>query len=233
MNKHFLIFFIALFLVFSTITSFAQNTVTKERLLQMFRFSDDDKSWDKAAQVALDNPNILMQIIFIPKEERDNFNGRHNALMFLKICSYQNKIPKEQYLDAAFKVLKNIEQYAYPYSMETEKFTIQGEIAHYGLDNPNIAISENFLTLYSILKTAYANDLIKNQGVINSLNKKLENAQKSLQKNNKNSQKTAINQIEAAINELDAQRGNHITEDAHKILTQYCQNLITKIQNTN
>jgi hypothetical protein len=94
-------------------------------------------------------------------------------------------------------------------------------------------ISKQFSGFSTLLNSMATAGLIRNSGIINSLNQKIDNARKSLEKKNNNAKKTSINHIEAAVHELNAQRGNQITEDAHKILTQYCQNLITKIQNTN
>ena len=74
------------------------------------------------------------------------------------------------------------------------------------------------------------NDLIKNNGLKNSLAKKYENSLKSLKKGNKT---PAINQLEAAKNEINAQSGKGIDTTAANILIRYTDNLIAHINSTN
>ena len=73
-------------------------------------------------------------------------------------------------------------------------------------------------------------DLIKNNGIKNSLAKKYENSLKSLKKGNKT---PAINILEAAKNEINAQSGKSIDTTAASILVRYTDNLIAHINSTN
>lgn len=67
---------------------------------------------------------------------------------------------------------------------------------------------------------------ITNQGIINSLNAKLDSAKSSLLRGNF---KTAKNQLNAFINELDVQKGKHVNENAWALLKANAEYLLTKI----
>ena len=65
------------------------------------------------------------------------------------------------------------------------------------------------------LSQFYGLNLIKNQGIYQSLDAKLAAAQDSL---NKNQQKTMINQLQSLINDLNAQNGKGVNASAYNIL---------------
>ncbi len=65
------------------------------------------------------------------------------------------------------------------------------------------------------LNRFYSEGKIDNQGIFDSLTKKLEGAQAALDKGQTNA---AINKLEAFINEVEAQSGKHITADAASLL---------------
>jgi 2',3'-cyclic-nucleotide 2'-phosphodiesterase (5'-nucleotidase family) len=73
----------------------------------------------------------------------------------------------------------------------------------------------------------YDEGKIDNQGIANSLTKKLENVQKSLDKGKIDS---AINQLNAFINEVQAQSGKHITTEAAKVLIADAQWVINSLK---
>jgi hypothetical protein len=70
-------------------------------------------------------------------------------------------------------------------------------------------------SLVSSVNSFFAEGLIDNGGIQNSLLKKIGNAQKDIDKGNLD---TAINKLEAFINEVQAQSGNHITVEAADLL---------------
>lgn len=67
---------------------------------------------------------------------------------------------------------------------------------------------------------------ITNQGIINSLNVKLNAAKESIAKGNN---KTASNQLNAFINELEAQKGKQVNENAWALLKANAEFLINKL----
>lgn len=67
---------------------------------------------------------------------------------------------------------------------------------------------------------------ITNQGILNSLNVKLNAAKESIAKGNN---KTAVNQLNAFINELDAQKGKQVNENAWALLRANAEYLISKL----
>ena len=67
---------------------------------------------------------------------------------------------------------------------------------------------------------------ITNQGIINSLNVKLNSAKQSILKGNN---KAAQNQLNAFINELDAQKGKQVNENAWVLLKANAEYLISKL----
>ncbi len=92
------------------------------------------------------------------------------------------------------------------------------------------SLDENYSNADLIITQMKENDLIKNNGLKNSLAKKYENSLKSLKKGNKT---PAINQLEAAKNEINAQSGKGIDTTAANILIRYTDNLIAHINSTN
>jgi 2',3'-cyclic-nucleotide 2'-phosphodiesterase (5'-nucleotidase family) len=87
-----------------------------------------------------------------------------------------------------------------------------------------IATTESLL---SGVTRFYSEGKIDNQGIANSLTKKVENAQKSLEKGKPD---TAINQLNAFINEVQAQSGKHITTEAANLLIADAQWVIAHLK---
>jgi hypothetical protein len=162
----------------------------------------------------------------------DTSGARANGLELLSECAEEGKITQAHFFDVITRLYNQIGSIAHPSRLDRSKGHIMGVLSCF-CDEPNYSISQKFTGFSSLMNSMATAGLIRNSGIINSLNQKIDNARKSLEKKNYNAKKSAINHIEAAVHELNALRGNQITEDAHKILTQYCQNLITKIQNTN
>ena len=67
---------------------------------------------------------------------------------------------------------------------------------------------------------------ISNEGIMNSLDQKLENAKQQLQKGNT---KSASNIIQAFINEVEAQNGKHLTSEAYALLKYNAEYLLEKM----
>ena len=191
-----------------------------------------DPNFMQTRQLALQNPNLLEEIIFYSDMNGDTSGARANSLELLDECADTGRITQAHFFDLTLRLYNQIGSIAHPSRLNSSKNHIKGVLACFG-NKPNYPISQQFTGFSTLMNSMSTAGLIRNNGIINSLNQKIDNAKKSLEKKNNNAKKTAINHIEAAINELNAQRGNQITEDAHKILTQYCQNLITKIQKTN
>ena len=70
-------------------------------------------------------------------------------------------------------------------------------------------------TLISYKHEAFARGWIDNQGIVNSLDAKLDNVKKHLEKQKT---KQAINVLNAFINQVEAQNGKHLTSEAYALL---------------
>jgi len=83
-------------------------------------------------------------------------------------------------------------------------------------------------TLISYKHQAFALGWIKNQGIVTSLDAKLENAKRQLQRNNKTAAK---NTLQAFVNEMEAlnKQGNQITSEAYALLKFNAEYLISKL----
>ena len=81
--------------------------------------------------------------------------------------------------------------------------------------------------LRSSIQVASDLNWIDNKGILNSLMKKLENAEAAFARGQI---KTTINELNAFINEVKAQKGKHIKEEAADILINDAQSLIEQIQ---
>ncbi|MDP1624431.1 MAG: hypothetical protein Q8L64_01550 [bacterium] len=68
--------------------------------------------------------------------------------------------------------------------------------------------------------------LITNQGILRSLQAKLDVFTKNYRKGE---YKTALKNINAFVNELDAQRGKHVSEQAYQTLKTYAETIITNV----
>jgi hypothetical protein len=191
-----------------------------------------DPNFMQTRQLALQNPSLLEEIMFYSDMNGDTSGARFNCLRILKECGEKGIITSAHFFDVCFRLYNQMPSIAHPSRLNDSKNYVKGTVANF-MNQVTFPISKQFSGFSTLLNSMSTAGLIRNNGIINSLNQKIANAKKSLEKKNNNAKKTAINHIEAAVHELNAQRGNQITEDAHKILTQYCQNLITKIQNTN
>lgn len=74
---------------------------------------------------------------------------------------------------------------------------------------------------------AFALGWIDNQGIVNSLDAKLDNAKQKLQQGNENA---AINQLQAFINEVEAQKDKHLTSETYALLKFNAEYLIAKLE---
>jgi len=96
-------------------------------------------------------------------------------------------------------------------------------------DPPNPFIPLAFLdTLISYKHQAFALGWIKNQGIANSLNQKLENARRQLERGNKT---PARNMLRAFVNEVEAlnKQGKQLTSEAYALLKFNAEYLIGKL----
>lgn len=93
---------------------------------------------------------------------------------------------------------------------------------------PDPFIYTDFLgTLISYKHQAYELGWIDNQGIVNSLNKKLEHAKEQL---DKGKTKQAINHLNTFINEVNAQEGKHLSSEAYALLKYNAEYLIEKLE---
>ncbi len=93
---------------------------------------------------------------------------------------------------------------------------------------PTVFSSTAFVdTLISYKHQAFSFGWIDNQGILNSLDQKLENTRKELRKGKK---QTAINELRAFLNEVEVQKDKHLTSEAYALLKFNAEYLIQKLE---
>ncbi|HNW34282.1 MAG TPA: hypothetical protein PKM25_05070 [Candidatus Ozemobacteraceae bacterium] len=222
-----IILFFFLFLVSTSV--FGLN---KETLWSALTFADTPESNVAARSLGLSNPSILEEVLFIKDTEKDNVVGRESAFLLLQECSLQQIISKEYFLLIAFRFLSQIDKLAFPNIVEKERDKFISMIGAYGKDlqsgNFLFSLQESFSVLVLQIDAMYANALISDYGLLNSLRAKIRNAQKLSEK--WNTSKAAANLLLAAINEAEAQQGKHLTVEAARIFITFCQRIIKQIE---
>lgn len=212
----------------------AQQPLTRDSLAATLAMADDEKSVNEAHILALQNPQLLEEILFIPKEVMDNGVARSNAFVYLLECTGPGgPVTKEYFFGLAFRLIKDINKYAFPDQVEGELAYYRGQLANYGFD-PVLKINhlsalDSLKAFLVCLDALFSNNLIDNEGVFKSLKAKVSNAQQFLEKQKK---EPAINILTAAINEVEAQKNKHLTTDAYYILKMSCEKLIEQIRIT-
>jgi hypothetical protein len=94
-------------------------------------------------------------------------------------------------------------------------------------DPPSPFVSLGFLdTIISYKHQAFSLGWIDNQGIVNSLDAKLDNAKKHLEKGKTT---PAINVLQAFVNEVEAQKDKHVTSEAYALLKYNAEYLIAKL----
>ncbi len=95
-------------------------------------------------------------------------------------------------------------------------------------DPPSPFIQINFLdSLISYKHQALSLGWIDNQGIVNSLDSKLDNARKKLAVGDINAAKNILN---AFVNEVEAQKGKHLTSEAYALLKYNAEYLIGRLK---
>ena len=190
----------------------------KDTLWSAITFADNPASTQEAMALAVANPDILKELLFISDFEKDNSVGRGNAIVILLSCSINNLISQEQFFSSVFSLLSRIEDYVHPSRLTVEKARISMILGNYGFDPANnkfhLSLADAFSTLITAIESMQEQGLITNYGVARSLKTKIENAKKSYLKSSPGSVRASINQVEAALNELSAQTGKHLSEEA-------------------
>ncbi len=223
MKKIKLLFLLVGFCIFTYSTSFA---IDKETLWTKLTYSQNAET----EEIARQNLSLVEEIVFLSDMQRFNGGARDNGLQVLRRATITGLMTPTKYFGILLRLFNQATSVAHPTRVEDLKKMITGQLATFGR---NVPLTSNFTT-FSVLANSLSSDgFVKNQGILNSLNQKISNAQQSFEKKGPNAKQTAVNQVEAAINELNAQSGKGITEDGCQILSGYCKNLITKIQATN
>ena len=157
------------------------------------------------------------------------------AIVLLDRGRINGLISNERFLSIMLNQIKDIQLYVNGRAIESELNHINFLISFMNYSYlPNqgalCLLDVNYSNAELIITKMKEHDLIKNNGIKNSLAKKYENSLKSLKKGNKTS---AINILEAAKNEINAQSGKGIDPTAANILIRYTDNLIAHINSTN
>ncbi len=204
--------------------------ISQDKLKRILASADDEKSAKHTIQTGLDNLEMLPDILLL---SNCNSAVRDNAVIILANATYKNLFAKDRFISIMLNQIKNIHLYSYPSEIEMNKAFINNIVSYFGYKINKEAlysIDESYSHADLIITQMKEHDLIKNNGIKNSLAKKYENSLKSLKKGNKT---PAINQLEAAKNEINAQSGKGIDTTAANILIRYTDNLIAHINSTN
>jgi len=205
----------------------------KNTLWSAITFADNPVSTQEAMALAVANPDILTEILFISDFEKDNSVARNNAVIILLSCSLNNVISQAQFFNSVFSLLSRVEDYVHPSRLVAEKARISTTLGNYGFDSANnkfyLSLSDAFSSLITVIKSMQEKGLIKSSVLAKSLKTKIENAKKSYLKNSPGSVRASVNQVEAALNELSAQTGKHLSEEASLILNKFGTNIVTAL----
>ena len=224
-NNIILIIFLILSLFTNVCYAFSQ-----EKIIRLLSSADDEQSAKYTLQIGFDNLEMLPNILLL---KNCNPLARDNSIIILTNATYKKLFSKERYMSIMLNQIKNIHLYTAPSEMELDRIFISNVVSYfsYRLDQGALcSLDENYSNADLIITQMKEHDLIKNNGIKNSLAKKYENSLKSLKKGNKT---PAINQLEAAKNEINAQSGKGIDTTAANILIRYTDNLIAHINSTN
>lgn len=220
-------------LIFVFLLPIGLFALDKDALWSAITFADNPASTKKAMALAVANPDILKEILFISDFEKDNSVGRGCAITILLSCSINNIVSREQFFSSVFSLLSRIEDYAHPSRLVEEKARISMILGNYGFDPANnkfyLSLADAFSALITAIESMQEQGLIKSDGLARSLKTKIENAKKSYFKNSPGGVRASINQVEAALNELSAQTGKHLSEEASLILNKFCTNIVTAL----
>jgi 2',3'-cyclic-nucleotide 2'-phosphodiesterase (5'-nucleotidase family) len=117
----------------------------------------------------------------------------------------------------------------YTLALGDHTFTVNAMDKAYNQSSQSVTftVTATSQSLVFAVNRFYSEGKIDNDGIQNSLLKKLENAQKDIDKGKLD---TAINKLEAFINEVQAQSGKHIAEDAANLLIADAQWVIAHLK---
>lgn len=215
------------------VASWPSFAIDRETLWSKLEFPGSSPGgYIETVKIAKQNLGLVEEILFLSDMQRDNGPARFCSLSILRQACEEGLITQEHFFDVCLRLYGQINSIAHPKRLESSKNQIKGQLANFA-EQAHFPLSQQVSGFSSLSSSLFAANLIKNQGLLTSLNQKIANAQKGLEKKNSAAKSSAVNQVQAAINELNAQRGKGIAEDGYLILSVYCQNLINKIQNIN
>ena len=221
--------FILVVILFNTYTG-TSYAITQDILIGYLSSVHSIDTVNYSRQLAMEHLEMLPNILIIPSGHPI---ARHNALAILSEARYAKKFSNARFLSIMLNQIKNIRLYTSDDEVEFELKLIDSLISFMSYipwHGSVCSLDENYSNANLIITQMKENDLIKNNGIKNSLAKKFENSLKSFKKGNKT---PAINILEAAKNEINAQSGKGIDTTAANILIRYTDNLIAHINSTN
>lgn len=208
----------------------------KDTLWSAITFADNPASTKEATALALANPDILKEVLFISDFEKDNSVARGNAIIILLSCSVNNTVSREQFFKSVFSLLSRIEDYVHPSRLIGEKAKISMILGNYGFDTANkrfyLSLEVAFSSLLTEISSMQEQGLIKSYDLAKNLKTKIESAKRSYLKKSLRGVKASITQVETALAELSAQTGRNISEEALQILTKFCKNILTALNSS-
>ncbi|MBQ3644655.1 MAG: hypothetical protein II961_08675 [Candidatus Riflebacteria bacterium] len=228
-NFKLFIFYVSFFNIYVS----ACFAITQERLIDYLAGAHDLKTVEHSISIGLENWNMLPDILIMPS---GHSTARLNAMRILNEARRKGFISNERFISIMINQLKNNRLYT-----SNNEIVIQTEVNRIDFlvscmnyreweGGALTTLDVNYTDAGLIVNKMKEYDLIKNNGLKNSLAKKYENSLKSLKKGNKT---PAINILEAAKNEINAQSGKGIDTTAASILIRYTDNLIAHINSTN
>lgn len=205
----------------------------KDTLWSAITFADNPGSKQEAIALAVANPDILKEVLFISDFEKDNSVARGNAIIILLYCSVNNVVSREQFFRSAFSLLSRIEDYVHPSRLIQEKARLSTILGNYGFDTAGkkfyIPLDNAFSSLIMEISAMQEQGLIKNIDLGKSLKTKIMNAEKSYLKKSVGGNRESITQLRAVLDELSAKTGEHLSENASLIIKKFCNNILTAL----
>lgn len=179
---------------------------------------------------AINHIDMLEQLLFL-KDGKDDFFAKHHSLSCLAIACQRNLITQEKFLDVAIKFSKEVKQLLHPNRASMGEGLSRTILSNF-FGSPSakiffISVFQNFDFLNLMLIKMNTHGLLVNDGILNSFQKKLENARNLVEKGQK---EAALNILGAFQNESTAQENKHLLFGSAQILKNYVDTLKAHIE---
>ncbi len=209
----------------------------REYLRYIITFADDSESRKNATRLALERPDLLEEIILLPKSETTGLTNRfarQNAFVYLLQNSQQKKIPQTRFFMTAFKLLKNISLYVYDSDLEQEKKHYIKLITTYGY-NPisrkaSVDLPANLEAFLEVLDGLHKVGFVSGFGPYKKLNANMFAAIQAFIDRKKNVESLKY-ELENNLQLLESLTPGNLREEWFQIIQGFLKNLLTRLRN--